>query len=383
MGRLQISLAGLTGTPFKKSKGVYQGQGSSPKVYSVDSERLAWLIFDKACAVRKLGVDFDGHLISRLTWADDNIIVARSARQLRLMACLLDNTLSSTPYTIAWTDEDKASWTANPAADDGEPLLVARQVVKRPASGAVRVLGKALCLDPYADTAIRHRIGSAWACFRSRSQALKLRDAGVGLRLRLLQSCVLPCLLWGLSSEALLDRHLTQIKRVQRSMTAKVLGLHRAPAEPWSSFWRRRRDRIASAVTAHKLVWWDDALLRRHWRLMGHVWRQGLTGPQRMASTLLNWSPIVQQMAESFLRGRAGHARPGRFRRVENRIHAFVAGRLYFDDWRELAADREAWAAQCSAFARSGGRGGATNRASRANRPSSDNSSSASTSGSS
>lgn len=95
----------------KTSYGVFQGSASSPAILTTWlMKAVLWEPWGRQGECEGWGVDVDG---TRMTWADDNMTVARDARTLRRMWDEATRLIDEAGFTIDSHDVDKCCvWTA-------------------------------------------------------------------------------------------------------------------------------------------------------------------------------------------------------------------------------------------------------------------------------
>lgn len=111
-----------------------------------------------------------------------------------------------------------------------------------PRSLALTVLG--VRLDPTvraSETALQHRMRSAWRSDQGKRAALASRAVSRRLRMKLLDEIVFQTLAYGLCCFDLRRCHMEAIRRVQSEMVMRAAGIFRDGAESWGQFNERRR----------------------------------------------------------------------------------------------------------------------------------------------
>lgn len=76
---------------MRKETGLHQGHGSSPALFSLAVEHVVLRPFDTECTRRGWEFQIADLRIARMTWADDNVLTARTADELAAMLGLLED----------------------------------------------------------------------------------------------------------------------------------------------------------------------------------------------------------------------------------------------------------------------------------------------------
>lgn len=85
-GRMSLCIAGThERLTIVKHRGLYQGAALSPNIFQWTDEYWVWSRWDAMAEMRGWGVTLNGERLARMTWADDNLLIATSISQLREM----------------------------------------------------------------------------------------------------------------------------------------------------------------------------------------------------------------------------------------------------------------------------------------------------------
>lgn len=112
-GRLQLRIPGTTTTTTaEKHHGVYQRSVSSPALFTWLMVAAMWEPWSEQGEREGWGVDIDGKRLMWITWADDNILIARDAAMTRIWG-EATRLINAAGFTVDATDKEKRSvWTA-------------------------------------------------------------------------------------------------------------------------------------------------------------------------------------------------------------------------------------------------------------------------------
>ena len=226
-----------------------------------------------------------------------------------------------------------------------------------------KYLGKQLNIFSFPqlhDTDIDSRIRSAWRKFSVFKKELTSRCFRLKDRLRLFNSVITPCLLYGGGCWTLTAERRHKLATTQRKMVRKIVGTRRwtwedsdassvassdkssqHQVENWVDY-IKRATRVAEDLCSKCGV--EDSvslLFRAKFRLAGHILRRS---DSRWSAMVLSWTP------EGGCRARG---RP--HRRWTDDLDDFFKHYhdLQPDDWRELATNREVWKQLESVFVES------------------------------
>ena len=93
----------------------------------------------------------------------------------------------------------------------------------------------------------------------------------IKLRLRLFDSVVTPCALYGLSTAPVTKQEIHSLGVVQRKMIRSMVGYVKFPGEDWDDMYRRLRTKIEAAYKLYPVRDWCEVLGSRKQTLYGKV----------------------------------------------------------------------------------------------------------------
>lgn len=194
-----------------------------------------------------------------LNFADDTHILARHSRMLEYQLSVLRATMSMLGQCLhvdkceARTDEIGAesgprprTWTP---ADMKLYLAAGRYPTTLPEGARVQylktvsqmiVLGSEVSLDWHQKAALPARLRGAWQKWSQLRPQLSNTSTSVASRISLLDSCILPSVLWGLETVPLTTSDRKKLDALQRVMIHRILHLPQRAREPLRDFLRRR-----------------------------------------------------------------------------------------------------------------------------------------------
>lgn len=241
-----------------------------------------WKKWDEEAAAQRWGVPFDGVLLSRVCWADDNILIAQGPpAQLRRMLRRMDALLPEAGMSADWADSDKCSWTGTHTG--GAVIEVGGHEV--PCVPNARVPGRIFNANSFEESTVQDRVAKAWRAFWVNEDTIRMKSASYKSRLRFLETIVRPTLFWGITATDPTAGLLETVRKLHRSMMRQALRLFKRPGRSWDEHCALCRSKINATLETCKMEGWELSLLRHHWRLMGH--------PARMPQGSVNFAGLT------------------------------------------------------------------------------------------
>ena len=293
------------GKTFKTKRGVRQGDPISPKLFTCVLEivfrRLNW-------EQRRKGININGRRMSNLRFADDIVLFATTAQQLKEMMSELD--AKSKEVGLQMNPAKTRIMTNYKEVQvkiENTPIQYCNKYI---------YLGQTISLKEKRETELQRRISLAWGKFWSLKFILLEEKISSRLRLETLQTCIIPVLLYGSQTWTNTKKQSRMIQVCQRKMERRILDIR--PKDKIRNEELRRRSGLEdAAIRAKKLKWsWS-----------GHVARMS---QNRWAYATTMWDP------------RKGKRRRGRPRQRWHQEFSEVS-EMMGEHWTRVARDRAEW----------------------------------------
>ena len=199
-------------TYCKIEKGVRQGCPLSPRLFNIYAEQIG-----QHPRFQRAGFKIKGQIINQISYADDKVIIARTAQQLQRMVRQLDREGRKYGMKIN-TSKTKVMVLGKNVMD--KKLIVEIDNAKLDQVQQFKYLGAVIQNDGRDETEIRCRIAAARSAFQNMEKVLRDRKMNIHLRLR-----ILNCYVWSIlrySSETW-----TMTKATERRINAFELWCYR------------------------------------------------------------------------------------------------------------------------------------------------------------
>ena len=195
---------------IKLQRGVRQGDNISPKLFTACLQDAI---------INKIKWEDTGINLSHLIFADDIVLVAKSAEELESM--LNDIHLVSKPVGLSMNlSKTKVmlneSATTSTVAVDGNTIEKVDRYV---------YLGKTVTQAGDLLPEIKRRIALGWAAFGKVANIMKSRKASMNVKRKVHNEYVLPVMVYGSDTWALKKAHMELLSVAQRKMERIMLGI--------------------------------------------------------------------------------------------------------------------------------------------------------------
>ena len=320
---------------FSIGRGIRQGDPLSALLFSMVMETIFGALKKKWAALNRrrsgqyigLVIDDPEDTLSNLRFADDVILLATGPRDLKKM--LNDLAAEASKYGLK-IHTGKTTVMTNASCPRPAVLnLSVGPVQVAPGNVPQKYLGRLLSVDDPHRTELRNRIACGWAAFMKNKGALCNKKLPISDRIRLFNSVVVPCVLYGCgawtTTTACEQLLVTTRRKMLRWMTQTV----RNPDEIWVDYVKRATHISEDLAAQHGCKKWVEMQRQRHWSLAGKV---AAAEDRRWANRILDWKPWFR-----FTRCRPA-GRP--CKRWHDNITQFAGG-----SWVEAAKDPCLWLA--------------------------------------
>ncbi|CAG9793426.1 unnamed protein product [Diatraea saccharalis] len=274
------------GDEIKIERGVRQGDPLSPKIFIAVLEcifrNLNW---------EKKGISLEGCKLNHLRFADDIVLMAETAKELEELIQQLNN--ESTKVGLHMNASKTKIMTNShqvPIKLEGKNIDYVNQYI---------YLGKQMSFSKSNNVEeVERRIGITWRRFWSLKEILK-GNYNINLKKIVLDTCILPSLLYGCQTWTLTDKIKRKIRTTQRATERSILKIkkvHKIRSETI-----RERTGVRDALTmALKLKWkWAGHVARyndKRWTLIATRWR-GPTGKRNVGRPFKRWKDDIVETA--------------------------------------------------------------------------------------
>lgn len=257
------------GEPFKLERGVRQGDPLSPKLFNSVLEE----VFRKT--EFKYGITIDGNKLSNLRFADDIVLFASSAQELEAMLIELQSRSKEVGLLLnPQKTKIMTNSTEIPVSLDNNQIEYVSEYT---------YLGQLMSFQNRRQKEIQRRIALAWKKFWSLKFILLDRTLNLKMRCSVMNTCILPALLYGAQTWSLTKKERDMLSVCQRKMERKILNItlrdkvrnedirrktqiHDAPevARQLKMKWAGHVMRLNNNRWSHKLTVWDPRIGKRN-----------------------------------------------------------------------------------------------------------------------
>ena len=367
----QVSVDGTISRQFNLSRGTKQGDPLSSLLFNAVLEDVFREIRPKWIQKRaglEMSLDVKAHL-SHLCFADDVVLMAANANQLKMMMQDLKEAAAKRGLKIhcgktkVLTNASRTTGATIPSsiAVAGEEYEILCY------EGSTKYLGRKICYDDQHEVEFGNRVAKAWAAFSKFKRELTDRRHRLEARLKLFDAVVTSTLMYGCETWSLRIDQQRRLSVLQRKMLRMVLNARRrvictgssdasasadisdqdsdtSNLEPWVDFLRRTAQWTDEQLQKAGLSQWIVAWKKKKWQWAAKLMKDD-ADKWSVRATL--WQPLLHSSAP---RGRK-QARPKK--RWEQDFVDYLKNAWPENDrnWHELARDEEWWMSQTEAFA--------------------------------
>lgn len=289
------------GRKIQINRGVRQGDPMSPKLFLAVLEEIFKNLKWKE---RKKGIKIEGKYLSNLRFADDLVILANSATELRIL--LQELSTQSKNVGLEMNQQKTKVMTNSKEINiiiENTPLEYVHEYV---------YLGKQISFNDCTNKEIERRIGQTWKKYWAMKNIFK---AKIPMKLKRLafNTCILPCLTYGSQTWTLTKDTIKKIQVCQRSIERSILNIRLSD-----------RIRITEIKRRTKFIDTVEHILKQKFKWAGHMVRMPNI---RWTKTITNWKPKI---------GKRKVGKPNA--RWEKDLLETVG-----KDWKKVAMDRQTW----------------------------------------
>ena len=258
-------------------------------------------------------------IVSDLEYADDMAIMADNWEDLSAMVRSLSHHCSSLGLSISCKKTKTLAVLPTGSHQLPQPILLPTSDDPIEVVSHFQYLGSVVQDDCNCDTEVDTRICKASATFQSLSRILWFqRRIKTATKLRILNSVILPTLLYGLECTVLLEPQIHRLESFLIRCLRIILGI--------STRDMKRNTTIRKLAKQQRL---SSILSQRRLRFLGHLSRMG---DQRLPKQLLVSALVGGKRAPG-----------GQKLRWNDLVTRDLRACGMLDSWRELAQDRDEW----------------------------------------
>lgn len=299
------------GDAINIERGVRQGDPLSPKLFIAVLEDVF-----RNTDWKNRGIKINNRYLNHLRFADDIVMLSETANELQDMLRSLVQASSQVGL------EMNATKTKIMTNSIERPINVKGKTIEYVYSYIY--LGKQISfLKTHNEDEIERRTNIAWKKFWSFREILK-GDYSINLKKTVLDTCILPCLLYGCQTWVYTTRAKQRITTTQRAMERSILNIRKI--QKVRSKVIRQKTKMTDALTqALKLKWqWAGHVLRytdTWWTVNTTIWKRPI-GKRRVGRPKRRWADDITE----------------------------IIGK----DWQTIGKDRDQWKGLEEAFTRGG-----------------------------
>ena len=255
--------------PFQLSRGVRQGDTSSPKLFTACLEKvfrnLSW---------EHKGIKIDGEFLNHLRFADDIIIFANRVEELQQM--LIDLSKKSIEVGLSMNFK-KTKIMCNEYVEDKEETVTIDNNTIEEVDHYI-YLGQRISMNSASkEQEIKRRITLGWQAFGRTSAVFKNKEIPLVLKRQVYDQCILPTVNYGSETWNLTKTLTLKLRTMQRAHERIMLGI--TWRDHKTAEWIREKTKVRDIL---------ETISKAKWKWAGHVLRRN---DNRWTTRLTTWQP--------------------------------------------------------------------------------------------
>ena len=263
--------------PFQVSRGVRQGDTSSPKLFTACLEK----VFRKLNWSRR-GILIDGEYLSHLRFADDIIIFTRNIAELHEMLQELNQ--ASLEVGLSMNFKKTKIMRNKHAEDTNRKITIDSNEIEE--VDHYIYLGQRISMETASkEQEIKRRITLGWQAFGRASAIFKNKEIPTCLKRQVYNQCIIPTVTYGSETWNLTKIQTMKLRSMQRAHERIMLNI--TWRDHKTAEWIREQTKLRDIIeTISKAKWtWAGHLTRRtdnrwttkltFWQLRGHTRNKG------------------------------------------------------------------------------------------------------------
>lgn len=267
-------------------RGVRQGDPLSPKLFIAVLEtifmKLKW---------KQKGIEMNGRYLSHFQFADDIVVLANKVEELEKMISSLDQESSKVGLEM---NANKTKIMTNSIV---KPIHIKGNDIEYVKN--YTYLGKHVSFNKISNQEeIERRANITWRKYWSLKEIMK-GDYSLSMKKVVIDTCLLPCLLYGCQTWVFTNKVKHKIRSTQRAMERSILKIRKI--HKVRSDIIRQKTKLTDALTqALKLKWqWAGHISRltdKRWTIQTTQWK-GPAGKRNVGRPYRRWADDIIQMA--------------------------------------------------------------------------------------
>ena len=367
----QVSAVSVLSRAFPLQRGTKQGDPLSTLLFNAVLEDIFRDVRAK-WKLKRYGLDMSvgiERFLTSLSFADDVLLVAASAKQLKVMVADLMRAAAARGLE-RHIGKTKILTNASVTTTGHVPSSLqidGREFAVLGLDDSTKYLGRKVCYEDPHGCEFNNRVAAAWGAFSKHKQELTDRRHKLRDRLRLFDAVVTSTLLYGCESWTLRVDQQRRLKTVQRKMVRMILNAKRrvladstssetgssngveedgssADLEPWQEFLERTAHWADEQLDNAGVNQWVTQWRRRKWK-----WAAKLmdVGNHKWSAAATTWQPLLHSSTPCGRR----QARPRK--RWSQDFEEYLAHAMPHENaqWYEIAKDGTRWLAMGDDFA--------------------------------
>lgn len=288
------------GESFPVGKGVRQGDPLSPDLFNCTLETV---IQPLDWEEKDFGININGKKITNLRFADDVVLIAKTAEELQQQLIDLNHSSKRVGLTINHTKTKIiTNYYEHPISIESTKIGYVKDYI---------YLGQLISFKNRLDKEINRRIANAWKKFWSLKKIFK-NKISLEIKRKTFDMCVSSVISYGCQTWAATEKHIHKIRVCQNRMEKSMLGLTWKDKIPIHQI--KQKMKIADITSTIKSLKWS-------W--VGHIMRK----TQGWTREITDWIPLENKRN----RGRQNKRWEDEFKRE--------AG----SNWANNARNRDKW----------------------------------------
>ena len=203
------------GETFEIGRGVKQGDPLSPNLFNSIIEELV-----KSLQWENEGIKINGRFLNNLRFADDIILLSSNKESLEKMG---EELMSESEKGGLEMNKKKTKYMSYRKTGSQEKFKINGTEIEEVSE--YDYLGQTVAFRDRMDKELKKRTSKAWGKFWSLNKVFKNRKLGLKLKIKMLESCVLPVLSYGSQTWSLTKEQTVKLQKTQRAMERRILGI--------------------------------------------------------------------------------------------------------------------------------------------------------------
>jgi len=327
-----------------RTRSLIQGDPSAPGKFNVILDVSVCEKFLHKAHQEGWGISLDDgqENLSLILFADNYWLIGKNPSETQAMTEFWLECLAAAGFR---TPLEEISWMTTLQDDVPAGIIVRGEVLKRVSRAAgLKILGAMVTADNRNTVEVKQRVCKAWRVYGAISDHLRCSRGSLKLRLKLLDTHVLPSLLWGGGSWNLTNQDLAKITKLQNTMVRRILRVPKMENESLAEYVFRTNHLIKKTIARFSTPW-TDQYHKKVYHLAGHLARMSKWAPSRISFRVFRFRNYEYIKHVQAVHGNQRHCRRFRVWRWERPIWKFFGAQ-----WWEHASDVADWNARWHSY---------------------------------